>query len=119
MGDTSPDEQDLSRVIELLDDEHVRTILTATSAEPCSAGELAERCGISASNIYRRLNELQDVNLLSEQTRPRADGNHESVYTAELSALELRFEDGDMMWSLTRDTDDVADGLTRMWRNFK
>ncbi len=118
-GDTSPDEQDLSRVLELLDDEHVRTILAATSAEPCSAGELAEYCGISASNIYRRLSELQELNLLREQTRPRPNGNHESVYTAELSALELRFEDGDMTWSLTRKESDIADELTRMWQNFE
>lgn len=118
MGDTS-DEQDLGRVVELLGDEHVRTILTATSAEPRSAGELSERCGISPSNVYRRLGELQEEGLLSEQTRPRADGNHESVYTARLGAFELRFEDGEMTWSLTPDEEDVADGLTRMWQNFE
>jgi DNA-binding transcriptional ArsR family regulator len=119
MGDMSPDKQDLSQVLKLLNDEHVRTILAATSAEPRSARELAECCGISASNIYRRLGELQELNLLSEQTRPRPDGNHESTYTAELSALELRFEDGDMTWSLTRKRSDIADELTRMWQNFE
>lgn len=119
MGDTSPDGQDLDRVIELLDDEHVRTILAATSAEPRSAGELSERCEISPSNIYRRLGELQEEGLVSEQTRPRADGNHESVYAATLSAFELRFEDGELTWSLKREEGDVADGLTRMWRNFE
>lgn len=119
MGDTPPDEQDLDRVIELLNDEHGRTILAATSAQPHSADELADRCGLSASNIYRRLGELQDVGLLRKQTRPRPDGNHESVYTTALTAIELRFEDGELTWSLTRDDGDVADELTRMWRNFK
>lgn len=109
-------ETDLAEIIDLLDDEHVRSILTATSAEPLSAQELSERCDVSVSSIYRRVNRLDDANLVRERTRPRPDGHHETVYVSTLDRFELRLTDGELEWELERDGTDVADELTRMWR---
>jgi predicted transcriptional regulator len=114
------DDADLSTLVDLLDDEHVRTILAATSAEPLSAAELGERCGVSTSGIYRRTDRLVDVDLLRERTRPRSDGHHDTVYVAALERFELTVRDGELEWAVDRATEetDVADELTRLWGQF-
>lgn len=109
---------DLAEVVDLLDDEYVRSILAATSAEPLSAKELGERCGVSASTIYRRVERLEAAGLVHERTRPRPDGHHDTVYVATLERFELTVCDGEIDWTLDRRHTDVADELTRMWGNF-
>jgi predicted transcriptional regulator len=114
---TVTDDPELAEVVSLLDDDHVRTILAATSAEPRSAAELGERCGVSESTVYRRVDRLTDADLVAEQTRPRPDGHHETVYVATLARVEVTVEDGSVEWTLERDRErtDVADELARMW----
>lgn len=109
---------DLATVVSLLDDEHVRSILAATSETPLSATELSERCGVSPSSIYRRLDRLTDADLVGERTRPRSDGHHETVYVARLDRFEVTVRDGELAWEVDRERDDVADQLTRMWGKF-
>jgi predicted transcriptional regulator len=108
----------LETVVGLLDDDHVRTILTATSTEALSASELSERCDVSESTIYRRVERLRDATLLVEQTRPRADGHHETVYVANLDSFEVTLRDGELSVSVRRRGDDLADQLTQLWGNF-
>ncbi len=112
------EDTDLSTVVGLLDDEHARSILVATSEEPLSATELSERCDVSVSSIYRRLDRLAEAGLLDEQTRPRRDGHHETVYVSLLGRFELTIEDGTLEWTVEGTETDVADELTRLWGNF-
>lgn len=116
MSDDAVDEDpDVADVVALLDDEHVRSILVATSAEPLSAKELGERCDLSVSSIYRRVDELCDCDLLIERTRPRRDGHHETVYVSTLDRFELTIRDGELDWTIDRAESDPADELSRMW----
>jgi hypothetical protein len=117
-GDGEMAEADLTTLVSLLDDEHVRSILVATSEAPRSANELSDRCDVSTSSIYRRLDRLADADLVGERTRPRSDGHHETVYVARLERFELTVGDGDLSWELDRRSDDVADQLTRLWGKF-
>jgi len=116
--DAVSEDADLADVVALLDDEHVRSILVATSAEPLSAKELGERCDLSVSSIYRRVDRLRRLDLLEERTRPRSDGHHETVYVSVLDRFELTVRDGELDWTVDRTGDDVADELSRMWGNF-
>lgn len=70
----SSSDTDVSDVISLLDDDCARQILIETMSEPLSANELEERCEVSPPTIYRRLEDLSEHELISEQTRPAADG---------------------------------------------
>lgn len=112
------EEPELSTVVGLIEDDHVRSILVATSAEPLSAAELAARCGVSDSAIYRRTDRLVAADLLRERTRPRSDGHHDTVYVAALERFELSIRDGDLTWTVERSDADVADELTRLWGKF-
>jgi len=112
------DDPDLATLVGLLDDEHVRTILAATNAEPLSAATLSDRCGVSTSAIYRRVDRLVDAGLIDERTRPRSDGHHDTVYVATLERFELVVADGEVDWTIDRTNRDVADELTRLWGKF-
>lgn len=116
--DRSVTDADLAEVVDLLDDEHVRAILAATSEAPLSARELAERRGLSTSSIYRRVERLAAADLVDERTRPRRDGHHETVYVAAVERVELAFRDGEVRWTVDRRSGDVADELSRLWGRF-
>jgi predicted transcriptional regulator len=115
---TVGEDTEFATLVDLLEDEHVRTILAATSTESLSASELGERCDVSESTIYRRIDRLRAESLVAEQTRPRADGHHETVYVATLDRFEVELDDDGFAVSITRRADDMIDQLTRMWEGF-
>ncbi|ADB63773.1 hypothetical protein Htur_5142 (plasmid) [Haloterrigena turkmenica DSM 5511] len=114
------EDTDLSTVLAVLDDEYARDILTHTSVEPMSASTLSERCDASLPTIYRRLDRLEECQLVSEETELAPDGNHYSVYSANLESLELSLGDGEFELEVTyQDEEDVADKFTRMWEGMR
>ena len=111
-------ESDLETVVDLLDDEYARAILTETCNEPMSVSELSDACDSSMSTIYRRVERLSEEALISEHTRPRSDGHHDTVYAANLDRVEIRLRDGELRFDLERRSTDMADQLTRLWGRF-
>lgn len=120
------EEPELDGVLDVLSDEYAREILAATSVKPMSAQQLADECEMSEPTVYRRIDRLQEYDLLGERTEIRDDGNHHSVYTAALSALSLELADGTFEAIVER-TDpasfpgqkesDTADRFAKMWEN--
>jgi predicted transcriptional regulator len=111
---------DDGEILELLDDEYARAILTETSAEPMSARTLSERCDASVTTIYRRIDRLRDCDLIEEQIRPQPDGNHYKVYASRLESFSVTFDDGELRADITRaepSEEDPADRFTRMWED--
>ena len=106
-------------MLAVLDDEYAREILTNTSIEPMSASTLSERCDASLPTIYRRLERLEECHLVTEETELAPDGNHFSVYSANLDQLELSLEDGSFTLELTYRDEDVADKFTRLWEGMR
>jgi len=113
------EESDLSTVLAVLDDEYARDILTHTSVESMSASTLSDRCDASLPTIYRRLERLEECQLVTEETELAPDGNHYSVYSANLEHLELSLEDGSFELELSYRDEDVADKFTRMWEGMR
>jgi DNA-binding transcriptional ArsR family regulator len=115
------EDRDLVAVLDLLSDEYARAILAATSTEPMTAKTLSERCDASLPTVYRRIERLQEHNLIEERVEVGEDGHHREVYSARLAALSLELEDGSYEHDLEvtdRDPiheEDTVDRLTRMW----
>lgn len=106
------EECDIEDIAALLEDETVRTILTATSDEPMSASELSDRCGVSEPTIYRRLEELRACDLVEEQTRPDpAGGHHHKVYAPRLQRVIVELDDGTLALTVRR-RESMADRFT-------
>jgi DNA-binding transcriptional ArsR family regulator len=109
---------DLSTIVGLLEDEHARRILTATSVEPMSKTELADNCDVSLPTISRRIERLDAADLVDEQTRARPDGHHDTVYVARLDRFEVRLRDGELEYDLQRMDRDMTSELQRLWSKF-
>jgi len=104
---------------ELLEDEYTRTILAETSVEPLSATELAERCDASSPTIYRRINRLQELDMLDEQQTLNPDGHHYRRFSARLERVTIELRDGAYEVSVDRTTDDAVDRFTELYEGLR
>jgi DNA-binding transcriptional ArsR family regulator len=105
-------EDEVARVAALLDDATVRCILLATRKEPMSAEQLGERCDVSPTTVYRRLDDLRDADLVEERTELDEDGHHFSVYAATLDRIVLDVTDDGFALSVER-RETMSDRFTR------
>jgi DNA-binding transcriptional ArsR family regulator len=93
---------DVAAVAALLEDETARQILLETRTQPMSAETLSDRCGVSPSTIYRRVEDLREQDLLEAQTRPDEDGHHYEVYAATLDRIVIDATDDGFEVDVTR-----------------
>lgn len=107
-----PEDSDPADVFALLDDECARTILRATSQQAMTAPELVEACEASRATVYRRIDDLTDLGLLTETTQYDKEGNHRGVFAASLRRLSVELQDGEFAFSIE---EDPADRMTDFW----
>jgi len=108
------EDADVEEIARLLADDTVRTILTETSDQPMSATELDERCAASKPTIYRRLEDLRDLDLVDERTRPDpVGGHHRQVFVPTLDHVRVDLETGRLETRIAR-REDLADRFTRL-----
>lgn len=106
---------DEDEVLSLLDDEYARTILVELTKEPMSVSELCTTCEISDPTAYRRLNRLQEVDLVTEQQELDPDGHHYKCYVATVEDVTVTFADGGCEVTVTRSSSDPADRFTDLF----
>jgi DNA-binding transcriptional ArsR family regulator len=105
---------DIETVAGLLEDRTARRILTQTSQEPMSATTLERRCDASGPTIYRRLDRLEECDLIVERTRPDPDrGHHEKVYSPNLRRVTVELVDGELRLDIDR-RERMSDRFTRL-----
>jgi predicted transcriptional regulator len=108
-------DEDEDAVMALLDDEYARAILAHLTVEPMSAEELCVECEISDSTAYRRLNRLQEADLVTEQQELDPDGHHFKRYVATVEQVSITFADGTYEVTVTRPASDPADRFTELF----
>ncbi|MFB6250498.1 MAG: ArsR/SmtB family transcription factor [Halobellus sp.] len=120
------EDPDPGAVLDVLSDEYARSILAVTSVKPMSAQQLADECGMSEPTVYRRVERLQEHDLLEERTEIQDDGNHFSVYAATLSEVSIELDEGSFEADVQRREpeafpgereSDTADRFAKMWEN--
>lgn len=97
---------------DLLGDDCVRTILVEAKREPCSAEELSDRAGVSEPTVYRRLEQLREYDLVTEDVEPVTDGKNFSVYRTKLDGIELELTEDGFEITVSR-REQMADRFTR------
>lgn len=90
-------------VVDVLGDELARRILVVASERPVSAEELASVCEASKPTVYRRINGLESLDLLSPGTRVRPDGNHVKQYETVVRRVAVEIGEGGLDVSIRRD----------------
>ncbi|WP_459192137.1 helix-turn-helix domain-containing protein [Halosimplex sp. J119] len=87
--DEAPDLQD---VLDALDDPDCRAIVTALD-EPMTASEISEASDIPLSTTYRKIDRLEEAQLLFEGTEIRPDGQHASIYEVDFEEVVIALTD--------------------------
>lgn len=112
------DDAEQKTVLELLADEYARAILAHTSLHPLSAQELQERCDASERTIYRRLDRLEELDLLEEGVEIDPDGHHRTIYETALKNVLVELRDGQYKIHI-RLEEDTADRFARLWKGVR
>lgn len=83
-----------------------------------SAKALREACDASTSTIYRRLDELEALDLLIASSKLDPDGNHHTVYETITDGLEIRFTNGTIDVQ-SKDQEDAVDTFASTWDDLR
>lgn len=102
-------------VFDVLGSEVARDILALASVQPVSAAEMAECCEVSDPTIYRRIQALQDYDLLAETTAiDDDDGHHHNRYRTCLEEVRVRVDEGQFDVDIEV-TKDYTDKFAEFW----
>jgi DNA-binding transcriptional ArsR family regulator len=96
-------EDDVKAILTALNDADCRSILEELGdSEPyLSAAELSERCGVPLSTTYRKLELLEEADLLEEKLRIRQSGRHASEYDQRVDDVTISVDDGGIALELS------------------
>ena len=94
-------------IFDVLASEDVRRILVATSVRPMSAKELADICDRSLATIYRRVQAMEDYDLLSEELARDPDGTQYNEYKSDLNEITISVDEGQLNVNIDIERDTV------------
>jgi predicted transcriptional regulator len=94
-------------IFDVLASEDVRRILVATSIRPMSAKELADICDRSLATIYRRVQAMEDYDLLSEELARDPDGTQYNEYKSDLNEITISVDEGRLNVNIDIEKDTV------------
>ncbi len=107
-GDT-----DVAAIAAIIEDDTARQILQATRTQPMSADRLSDCCGVSESTIYRRIEELRELDLIEARTKPDEDGHHYEEFSATLDRIVFNATDDGLEVEVMRE-ESMSDRFTRL-----
>lgn len=106
---------DLQTVLDALDDPDCREIVHHLD-EPMAASDISEVTGISLSTTYRKLDQLTEASLLTEETLLREDGHHTTLYRINFRLVRILLdEDREFAVSIARVTRTADEQLAELW----
>lgn len=86
---TSTPDLPLDEILALLSDDHACAILRALDERPLPARALMDKCGMSRSTVYRRLDRLTGAGLVESTMRPQTDGHHRQEFKLVLDEVAV------------------------------
>lgn len=104
---------------ELLEDEYARSILAETSSETLSAKELVDRCDASPPTVYRRIDRLEEFDLIDEERTLDPDGHHYRRFSARLERVTIELRDGTYEVSVDRTDGDAIERFTNLYEGLR
>jgi predicted transcriptional regulator len=108
------DGQPIEDILDTIGDPYARDVLAAICREPQSASELAEDLGYSSQTVYRRIEVLQEHDLVSERTRIADDGNHHKVYDSSFDGALISVDDAEYDVEIYR-REDLPERFGNLW----
>lgn len=101
-------------LFDVFGNEQSRRILVLASDEPVSVDELSEHLDASEPTIYRRIEVLQQYDLLTERTEYDQDGHHYHTYETKLREICFEIEGGGFNVDIAL-RHDLVDRFSEFW----
>jgi len=108
------DERSIEDILDTIGDKHARRVLAAISKDPKSAKELAEECDLSLPTVYRRIEMLDEYDLVKDRTLVADDGNHYKVYESNFESTVITLEDDEYKIRIYRE-ENPSDRFSQLW----
>jgi len=108
------DDRSIEEILNTIGDEHARRVLAAISREPKSAKELSEECDLSLPTVYRRIEILEEHELVTDETLVADDGNHYKVYESNFDSTVISLEDDEYKVRIYRE-ENLPDRFSQLW----
>lgn len=108
----SMSEAEVEEVLELLSDEYTHRILEALSVEPLAARELVDQYDMCRATVYRRLNKLQEHDLVSSHLEFHPEGHHRKVFEVTLEEVMFEIDDTPTLKLKVQDTVEEDDPVS-------
>ena len=106
---------DTREAYSLLDDEYARRILIETYEETRSASALCDACDASEVTVYRRLERLQQQELVESVQEVDPDEGPQEVYAARLDHVSIDLTGAGFEVDIEYVDETAADRLTRLY----
>ncbi|MFC7021234.1 MULTISPECIES: ArsR/SmtB family transcription factor [Haloarcula] len=108
------EDKSIEEILDTIGDSHARRVLAAISQEPRSAKELADECDLSLPTVYRRIEMLDEYDLVTDQTLVADDGNHYKVYESNFDSTVISLEDEEYRVRIYRE-ENLPDRFSQLW----
>lgn len=108
------DDRSIEDILDTIGDQHARAVLATISREPKSAKALAEECDLSLPTVYRRIEMLDEYDLVTDETLVADDGNHYKVYQSNFESTVITLEDDEYKIRIYRE-ENLPDRFSQLW----
>ena len=109
-----PEDKSIEEILDTIGDSHARRVLAAISQRPRSAKDLADECDLSLPTVYRRIEMLDEYDLVTDQTLVADDGNHYKVYESNFDSTVISLEDEEYRVRIDRE-ENLPDRFNQLW----
>lgn len=103
----------------LLVDPTTQRVLRAVDSDALSAKELADRCDVSGPTMYRKVNTMQEFDLLDERTEIDRDGNHFTVYESNVDTVQITIDPSEGTTDIDVTYRSTTDQFVHLWEGLK
>jgi predicted transcriptional regulator len=108
------DDRSIEQILDTIGDKHARRVLAAISQDPKSAKDLAEEVDLSLPTVYRRIEMLQEYDLVTDRTLVAEDGNHYKVYESNFESTVISLQDDEYKVRIYRE-ENLPDRFSQLW----
>ena len=111
---TVAEQQSIEEILDTIGDQHARRVLAAISQDAQSAKELATELELSLPTVYRRIEMLDEYDLVNDETLVAEDGNHYKVYESNFDSTVISLEDEEYKVRIYRE-ENLPDRFGQLW----
>jgi len=114
MEQEDSEEQAIEDILDTIGDERARQVLATLGEGSKSAKEIGERLDLSLPTVYRRLELLDEHELVKSQQVVAEDGTHYRQYECNFDSTVIRLQDDEYDVRIYR-TDSLPDRFSTLW----